>query len=652
MILSSITNPVRWYNDFFESDRFASNCDICQFELISDKTRLLPFQFRRPKSGYAITKWLLRKECDSIYTPLLNSNDSLFTLDSGYWSIAPFNISDGKAKFSGGLPASTTWKSGIFTVGKYYMIKIVVSDFVKFNALFSFKLYYKTANKFDITGPGTYYTSFIADSTDLVSVATIGNSSDKITFESIEINEFELSALPNDVELPTSLLTVANISSTEDVIQYDGTEFDFQIPCGKYYMIALTDNYEMYYSELITVKDFIPSQSPYTMLEWSNSCDIGDTVYQTLVASDYINRMYIDSDLSKPIYPFKEEGEEDGNFKLNVLFQKWEKQVSLIVASCPEFIVDALTSIRLNDTIYLTRPLRKKQIVVTDAIEIEKVETELTSIFNDCSTNCELKITLKDKIVDSTCCENTSLPSCIIPDYTFTNDLIVEGGKFFGEPTFYSLPKSLYTVIDGASLPTTSGTFTGGNQYYFTGDQTANFPVGTKVRLTGTYAGLHIITLSVYSTGTTITFDPAVTASDTGFMYAITTTDEAVEGLIVESNGITYQYQSGVWQEISVINTFTFTPGSPDEFFIQGVTYLGVYVKFEFTTYNADTLATTITTYNKVYTAAQFKAGITVDNDIAQVPLVAEGTISVKAICYELNCPYDDSNTAVIEFNP
>lgn len=653
MIISSITNPVRWYTDLFESDRFANDCDLCDFELISDKTRLLPFQYRRNKSGYPISKWFLRRECDSIYTSLLNSNDSLFTLDSGYWSTAPFNITGGKAEFSGGLPASTTWKSGIFTAGKYYMIKVVVSDFVKVNALFSFKLFYKTAKKFDITGPGTYYASFIADSTDLVSVATIGSSSDKITFESIEINEYEISALSDDVELPTSLLTVANISSTEDIIQYDGTAFDFQIPCGKYYMITLTDDYQMACSELITVKDFIPSQSPYTMIEWSNSCDIGDTIYQTIVSSNYINRMYIDGDFSKPIYPFKEEGEEDGNYKLNILFQKWEKQVSLMVAKCPEFIVDALSSMRLNDTIFITRPLRKKQIVVTDAIEIEKVEAELTSIFNDCATNCELKITLKNKIVDSACCENSSLPSCIVPKYIFSDYLIVEVGNFFGEPTFYSLPESVYSVTDGASQATTPSTFTGSNQYYFNAvDITSSFPVGTKVRFTGTYAGIHKVTLSAFAIGTTLEFDPPVTASDTGFMYAIIVTDIGEEGDVVSVGSDTKQLQSGVWETISEITSFTYSAGPPETFFIQGTTYSNIYVRFVFTVYDDSGPTTVTVSPPDVFTSSEFKSGITLNVADLGITVPMDGYIDVIAVCYELNCDYGETELAEIVFNP
>lgn len=649
-MISSLITPVRWYTDIFESDRFSNDCDICQFELISDKTRLLPFQFRRPKSGYPISKWTLRKECENVTTPLFNTNDSLFTLDSGYWSAAPITIGNGKANFVGGSPASTVWKT-LFTVGKYYLIKIVVSEYEKVTPTFSFKMYYKTAKKFDITGPGTYYTAFIADSTNLVSVATTGASSDKITFDSIEISEIEVfNTLTDDIELPTSLLTVANISLTEDVIQYVGDEFDFQIPCGKYYMIMCTDDYDVFYSELITVKDFIPSQSPYTMLEWVNHCDISDVIYQPIQTTEYINRMYIDSDLTKPVYPFKEEGEEDGNFKLNVLFQKLEKQVSLMVASCPEFIVDALTAIRLHDTVTITKPIREKQLVVTSAFEVEKVETELSSIFSDCSTNCELKITMKDVIVDSTCCTNTEMAACIELDHEFTEDLELVGRTFFGEPTFYSLPKSLYLITSGISLPTTPSTYTGGGQFYFTGDQTADFPVGTKVRMTGTYDGIHIVTVSAFAIGTTLQFDPPVTASDTGLMYKITVADIAAEALVVESNGITYQYQSGTWETISKINSFSFTPGTPDEFYVQGTTYLNTFVKFQFTTFNLIGPTTVITTYNKIYTAAQFKTGITIHNDLALVPLVSDGTITIKAICFALNCPYDDSDNAVIVF--
>jgi hypothetical protein len=211
-------------------------------------------------------------------------------------------------------------------------------------------------------------------------IITSGGSSDYMIFDSIQIKEYvSFNTIIGDIDLPVIDLSLVNIG-IEDVIIYFGTSFDFQIPCGSYYMMLTTTDNTIYYSEVITVKDFIPSHSPYVMLEWFNNCDISDVIYQPIVYSSYKNRMYIDGPISKPEYPIKEEGEEDGNSDFNVTFQKWEKKEILTVPKCPDFIVDSLTGIKLHDTIEVTKPLRKKQLSVLPAYEIKSVEFEMLSL--------------------------------------------------------------------------------------------------------------------------------------------------------------------------------------------------------------------------------------------------------------------------------
>lgn len=445
---SSIIIPVRWYNDIYESERFSSGCDICRFELISDKTRLLPFQFKRPKSPYLIDNWFLRKQCVDPTVSLLNSNDSLFTIDTTYWSKSHFSFINGKIKATGGGAASNFRKLGALTIGKYYDITIVVNEFVKALAS-SFAVTYDIGGSgvTPITSTGTITFKILATTTDFTIDGVGGTSVDYIVIESIKINEYKSFDVGiGDIELDLTLLNLVNLDLTSDLIQYCGGTFPVQIPCGKYYMIMSMADNSVYYSELITVKDFIPSQSTFTLMEWSNTCDLSDVIYQPIDGCSYKNRMYIDAELLKPEYPFKEEGEEDGNFKLNILFQKWEKKQALMVAKCPEFIVDSLTAIRLHDTITVTKSLRKKQIQVLAPIEVEKVEYENTSIFSDCATNVELNILLKDLIVDSTCCSDIELPSCIECEFTVDSLDTLTGTYYFGthEDEF-----GLYTVIEG-----------------------------------------------------------------------------------------------------------------------------------------------------------------------------------------------------------
>jgi len=455
-MISPINTAVRWYTDIFESDRFSSDCDIERFELISDKTRLLPFQFRRPKNPYPISRWFLRKYCVNTVEPLLEANDSLFTYNTGFWTKLKFGFLNGKIRTTGGASPSNLRKFGIFTVGKYYDITIVVNEFIKL-PLSSFAVTHDIAGNgvVAITGTGTIKIKILATTADFSIDVVGGTSADSITIESVKINEYQVFDTGlGDIDLDLTLLSLINLNTTSDLIQYCGNSLPIQIPCGKYYMVITYDTSEIVYSELITVKDFIPSQSPFTIIEWTNSCDISDIIYQPINGCQFTNRMYIESELSKIEYPFKEEGEEDGNYKLNLTFQKWEKISHLIVAKCPEFIVDALTGIRLHDTISITKSLRKNQYEVLPSFEIESVEYENTSVFVDCATNVDLKLLLKDKVVDSTCCTNTAIPACYTCDYTVDDVDVLTDDIYYGTPP--SLDYGLYRLVEGDYIAITT----------------------------------------------------------------------------------------------------------------------------------------------------------------------------------------------------
>lgn len=451
-MISSILTPVRFYEDYFESDRFASDCDICQFELISDKTRLLPFQFRRNKSPYQISRWFLRKECQDPMQPLIDTNNSLFTLDSGFWTMTDFYFNNSKLKSTKTVLTSTIFNSTILDTGNTYSVKIVVNE-IKKTGTFSLTVKTGATTLATITQVGTYDIKFTSGaSTDITIISNFNTIGDYVIIQEIQVYKYQkFLAFIGDISLPNELLTLKNINLQQDIIQYCGAELPFQIPCGRYYIIIESNT--IFYSELITIKDFIPSQSPYTMIEWSNKCDLSDIVYQPVNGCSYTNRLYIEGELAKPEYPFKEESQEDGNYNINVIFQKWEKQSSLMFPKCPEFIVDALTGIRLHDSVTITKSIREKQFKVLAPIEIEKVEFEIASVFSDCATNVNLKLLLKDQVVDSTCCTNTEFLPCIECTTSVTGldvEVVTPGQFYFG--TKYGVFGLYIKTIGGYSL--------------------------------------------------------------------------------------------------------------------------------------------------------------------------------------------------------
>lgn len=285
---SSALNPFRWYDKPYKQNRYDNNCsDSCEFKLITDQGHLLPFQFTREASGYAIDNWILRQAC---------------------------------------------------------------------------------------------------------------------------VNA-ELSTDSSDIELNKLLVQLFNTGATDYFI-YTGSILGISIPPGDYFSIIKCGN-EIYYSEVITIKSFTPGKCNYYMLQWYNSCDIQGVIYST----SFKNKLYLeDAALSKPEYPFTEEGETDGNKNFIAKYQKWEKQVQFIVTKVPEYISDSLTNLRLHDTINITPPLRIEQIQLTDSIDIQSVEYEVSYVVNDCFQNVVLNLILENKYIESACCNDNFLTPCEVEE--------------------------------------------------------------------------------------------------------------------------------------------------------------------------------------------------------------------------------------------
>jgi len=667
-MISSIITPVRWYNTIEEQDRYQSDIEICNFELISDKTRLLPFQFRRNKSGYAINKWFLRKACTDAKTAMIDTNNSLFTLDTGYWNKSNFSFVNGKLKSS--TTYSSLAKIGIFNDTETYYIKIVVNE-IKSS---SFTILADTASRniATITAPGTYTFEFTADLTDedFTLSSSFGSGSEYVIVEEIQIYQYKkFNVGIGDVDLDISLLTLQNIDSTQDVIQYCGQNLPSQLPCGSYYMILTTEDNLIYYSEVITVKDFIPSQSPYVRLEWFNNCDLGDVIYQSIGGCAYKNRLYINGPISKPEYPFKEEGEEDGNADFNVTFQKWEKKEILTVSKCPEFITDALTAIKLHDTIQVTRPLRIKQTQVLSAYQIKSVECDVIPVFNDMANNVELKMLLDNKIVDSTCCQNISLTSCVECGYTVPdlNTLSYVGPSglsnlYFGDIEDYSF--GLFNVTDGVSFAIagygTSGPLTG-PQLRITGDVTSYYPVGSYVYYDeGAETGIKKVSAIAYNPGTSqtsIQWAGMLSLSSGGHIWQITIDSEiSTNGTVLCVSEDKY-YKTGVdgWKKVPYLNPTvadTDFGGGNHSYTVYGKIYAGTFLKMEITIYDFDTAIDTSYNPTTVFTAEDIAAGIVINSPDFPVPInEANGAVTFKFINYDLNCSYGYCEPVTITYS-
>lgn len=416
--LSSVIIPVRIYSEYHDIEKFRKGAgDFERFELITDKTRLLPFQFRRPKSIFPIIDMWLRQECNDFYTPLLNKSDAEF-INPTTWLTSPsigIDMQKGKVVFSAGA-GNFVSQNALLTIGKKYRVKIIIDEIVNDNSM---SLIVENGTTFgnpaqSISSAGTHIFEFTAVDNSILIMATLTGD------DYVNVTEFSVYEIVDamdeatDYQLDVDTLEILN-TEDENIISHCGSAATNTLPCGKYYIVMKSKdndgNDEYYFSEIITIKNFVPTQSPFLMLEWFNECDIENVKY-TGWDCEYKNRLYVDGAISKPEMPFDETVEEDGNKKQTAVFQKWEKTQTIFVPKSPEFIVDAITTMRLHDNIRFFDALRKNQHTIDlneDYQNVEKMTYDTNYILNDCAANVELKVLLDGRIIDSTCCSEIEL---------------------------------------------------------------------------------------------------------------------------------------------------------------------------------------------------------------------------------------------------
>lgn len=463
MIVSPTISPFRWYDRFYEQNRYDVDCsNTCEFKLITDRGHLLPFQIKRDASSAKVIKWILRRNCDPAEVNMLTEDESKFY--GGYldtWLFYDCNVrtidtsdirttSTGETRTLGVVSCSNPDKqcnilrsgssSGVvgkmgnkLVIGRKYRISVVIGD-VSLSA--GSNLYMKFNNGAtvlidNINSIGIFEYEFTAIDTDIhFEVSAIGyvGEFDYVGIEEIQIAELFIQNT-NDIQLDPQQIIIVNVGTVDNII-YFGDALNVSVPPGDYYSIIKTLDETVYYSEVITVKDFIPGKSKYIEIEWYNDCDIQDVIFQEVNSSLYKNKLYLDDALlTRPEYPFKEEGEEDGAFNFVPTFQKWQKRIQLVIAKCPEFIVDALTAIRMHETINVTNSARNKQLQIAESTTIKSIEATVENIFNDCFQTVTLLMLLDEKYIDETCCSNNTLGEIIFndPDVEISDDDFVFG---------------------------------------------------------------------------------------------------------------------------------------------------------------------------------------------------------------------------------
>lgn len=118
---------------------------------------------------------------------------------------------------------------------------------------------------------------------------------------------------------------------------------------GQYYLI-MSDGQQQWYSEVFTV---VTQINDFLKLEWYDAEDLfyPDGVI-TYKEPKYINRLYLQTQLGKPEYPFEEEGENrDGLFFPTKQIAEKTYRFTIIAS---EFLLDCLRIVRMSDYVKIT----------------------------------------------------------------------------------------------------------------------------------------------------------------------------------------------------------------------------------------------------------------------------------------------------------
>ena len=137
------------------------------------------------------------------------------------------------------------------------------------------------------------------------------------------------------------------------LVHFGSQELINPIPPGEYY-IKITDNTNVWFSELIDVQNFgvddlSMNRCAVTKITYWDTCDVAGIFYRTLQygSEQYKNILYLDVDIGKPNYEFVEDGEEDAEGNFIAEYKRLEKQY-VIQGVFPEYMVDALSLLPLH----------------------------------------------------------------------------------------------------------------------------------------------------------------------------------------------------------------------------------------------------------------------------------------------------------------
>ena len=157
----------------------------------------------------------------------------------------------------------------------------------------------------------------------------------------------------------------------------------------------------------------------YNYIEFYNSCDLGQYLYQ----HGFRQRFYFEQDLGVPEHTKEEEGTTDGDGQFIPSFQKIKKTYIIDLGLVPEYACDALQLMQIHDT---------KRIYLKDGSSAEMLDVSVESewVGTGCFSHVKVKFSC-DFISKTACCSNRT--ECISPDVDVI-DIIQDTDAIYTDP--------------------------------------------------------------------------------------------------------------------------------------------------------------------------------------------------------------------------
>lgn len=149
--------------------------------------------------------------------------------------------------------------------------------------------------------------------------------------------------------LATGLSIIRYAALGYDVILYNSAlPISTATPEGQYYAV-MTDGVDTWYSEVFTI---VKDLSRYLLIEYWNADNLPYTNGHIDYTTNYINKIYLDTQIGKPEYSFEEEVKKvDGYTFIEKQISEKTYKFSFVA---PEYLCDAVRLIRLHDYIRIT----------------------------------------------------------------------------------------------------------------------------------------------------------------------------------------------------------------------------------------------------------------------------------------------------------